>query len=357
MSTPSAPRADTFGATSGAATSGTSAPGFEVLNSPNGPNSFLFQRSYGCPRRLESFDGLSSGSHRIPRCYLCQSLLRLQTQACGPWLLEMSFGSRCHTPPCRSARTFSVGSPMLSIFAPPCSTYRCPFTEPFDGFRSTMDQSSRLTIDSPALGSTVISRYRPGSPSVATSLLSMDMLPIVTAFRSTSSGHHSPLELSLGRSSPSLEMSYCGALIGRRWYTPSVHSEGTFHIGYRLRCVSCPGIHLLHSAEVFLLPIQEWVLSVSVIFIARFPKRCLFLVVKLESKCAQRFRSCHAEPFQHALRPDGSGRRAARLNLRRQRCDSASVLIVCSAHKIPTGWTPAWSTLSSLFIPTSRVIA
>ena len=55
----------------------------------------------------------------------------------------------------------------------------------------------------------------------------MDMLPNVTAFRSTSSGHHSPsLELSLGWSSPSLEMSYCGALIGRRWYTSrSWHTE------------------------------------------------------------------------------------------------------------------------------------
>ena len=41
MSTSSAPRADTYGATSGATTPGTSAPGFEVLNSPNGPNSFF----------------------------------------------------------------------------------------------------------------------------------------------------------------------------------------------------------------------------------------------------------------------------------------------------------------------------
>ena len=45
----------------------------------------------------------------------------------------------------------------------------------------------------------MISRYRPRLPSVSTSLLSMDMLPIVTVFRSTSSGHHSPsLEWSLG---------------------------------------------------------------------------------------------------------------------------------------------------------------
>ena len=111
----------------------------------------------------------------------------------------------------------------------------------------------------------MISRYRPRSPSVDTGLLSMDILPIVTAFRSTSSGHHcASLELSLGRSFPSLEMSYCGALIGRRWSTPQllthrtdrkVHWEATFHIGYRLRCVSCPRIHLLQSVKLILLPI------------------------------------------------------------------------------------------------------
>ena len=89
----------------------------------------------------------------------------------------------------------------------------------FDGFKSTFGQSSGFTTDSPAPESAVISRCRPRSPSVATGLLSMDMLPIVTAFRSTSPDHHSPsLELSLGRSSPSLKMSYCGTLIGRRRY-------------------------------------------------------------------------------------------------------------------------------------------
>ena len=143
-----------------------------------------------------------------------------------PWnvtRLEMS------PPPCRSVRTFTVKSPRLSIFSPPGATYRCPFTELFDGFRSTFGQSSGFTTDSPALESTVISRYRPRLPSVATGLLSIDVLPIVTAFKSTSSGHHSPtLELSLGRSSHSLEMSYCHAIIGRRWYTPSFwHTEQT----------------------------------------------------------------------------------------------------------------------------------
>ena len=76
---------------------------------------------------------------------------------------------------------------------------QCPFTEPFDGFKSIFGQSSGFTTDSPAPESTVISRCRPRSPSVATGLLSMDMFPIVTAFKSTSSAPHSPsLELSLG---------------------------------------------------------------------------------------------------------------------------------------------------------------
>ena len=43
------PRADTFDATSGATTSGTSVPGFGVLNSPNGPNSFSFNGLTGGP--------------------------------------------------------------------------------------------------------------------------------------------------------------------------------------------------------------------------------------------------------------------------------------------------------------------
>ena len=56
----------------------------------------------------------------------------------APWSvirLEMS------PPPCRSVRTF-VNSPRLSIFSPPGPTYRCPFTGPFDGFKSIFGQSS-----------------------------------------------------------------------------------------------------------------------------------------------------------------------------------------------------------------------
>ena len=43
----SARRADTFGASN--ATPGTSDPGFEVLSSPNGPNSFSFNGLTGDP--------------------------------------------------------------------------------------------------------------------------------------------------------------------------------------------------------------------------------------------------------------------------------------------------------------------
>ena len=177
----------------------------------------------------------------------------------------MSLGSRCH-----SHRVVRCELSRLSIFSPAGPTCRCPFTEPFDG-----GQSSGFTIDSPALESTVISRYRPRSPSVATGLLSMDMLPIVTAFRSTSSGHHSSLlVLSLGRSAPSLEMSYCGVFIGKRWYTPSFwHTEQTgkfterqpFTLGTDFGAFRAQG-SMLQSIELFLLPIptiKEWILFVS----------------------------------------------------------------------------------------------
>ena len=57
MSTSSAPRADTFGATSGATTPGTSAPGFEVLSSLSGPNSFSFNGLTGGPGLLSQVLG------------------------------------------------------------------------------------------------------------------------------------------------------------------------------------------------------------------------------------------------------------------------------------------------------------
>ena len=130
----------------------------------------------------------------------------------APWndtRLEMSL------PPFRSVRTFAANSHRLSIFSPPRPAYRCPLLSPL---------TSGFTTDSPAPESTVISRYQFRSPSVATGLMSMDMLPILTAFKSTSSSHHSSsLELSLGRCSPSLEMSYCGAFIGRHRTNREVH--------------------------------------------------------------------------------------------------------------------------------------
>ena len=83
----------------------------------------------------------------------------------------MSLGFRCH--PRRVVRCELLTR--LSIFSPPGPTYHCPFTEPFNGSKSTFGQSSGFTTDSPALESTVISRCRPRSPSVATGLQLMDM--------------------------------------------------------------------------------------------------------------------------------------------------------------------------------------
>ena len=68
--------------------------------------------------------------HRRPQCYLCQSLLCLR---------------------CRSHCVVRYG--LLLAILPDClsfhlqGTYRCPFTEPFDGFRSTFGQSSGFTTD------------------------------------------------------------------------------------------------------------------------------------------------------------------------------------------------------------------
>ena len=211
MSTSSAQRAETFGATSGATTSGTSAPRFEVLNSPNGPNYFFFQRFYGwssltqpgarpfqgAPRRLKPVEGLSSGSHvrktKTP-FFACHGMrpwtpvMAFLTEATpahefgstkdplpskttmlhlsitpdtaskglrtlAPWNV---FSSRCH-PSHRVVRCELLLSVLtrLSIFSRLGPTYRYPFTEPFDGFKSTFGQSSGFTTDSPALESTV----------------------------------------------------------------------------------------------------------------------------------------------------------------------------------------------------------
>ena len=183
--------------------------------------------------------------------------------------LEMS-------PPCRSVRTFTLNSPRLPIFSPPGPTYRCPFTGPFEGFRSTSGRSSGFTTYSPVPESTVISRYRPCLPSVSAGLLSMDMLPIVTAFSSTSSGHHSSsLELSFGTASSGISsgrLSLTGdvILVSCSWQLLAVHTQllthradrevhrsASFCIGCRLRCVPCPRIRLLLNVGLFIPTIKE----------------------------------------------------------------------------------------------------
>ena len=59
MSTSSAPRAETFGASGPA--SGTSVLGFEVLHSPTVPNSFSFNGLSGGPGLLSLVLGLLKG--------------------------------------------------------------------------------------------------------------------------------------------------------------------------------------------------------------------------------------------------------------------------------------------------------
>ena len=139
---------------------------------------------------------------RRPQCCLCQSLLILPAEACAPpWnviRLEMS--------------------ELLPSIFPDCHSFH------LQGTRNVVLSLGNLTVSNPYSAnrpisplilqhlSQLISRYRPRSASVATGLLSMDMLPFAAAFESTSSGSHSSSsELSLGGSSPSLEMSYCGA--------------------------------------------------------------------------------------------------------------------------------------------------
>ena len=151
--------------------------------------------------------------HRIPPCYLCQSPLVTASKGLrtlSPWnvtRLEMSL------PPCRSVWTFAVNSPRLSIFSP-------PGPEPFDGFRSTFGQSSWIhnwffctgvNSDSSVPTSLAICFWRVvASPSLVLSL------------GATSIGTSS------GRPSPTLEMSYFGALCGRCWYDPNFrHTEQT----------------------------------------------------------------------------------------------------------------------------------
>ena len=168
MSTSSAPRADTFG-TSGL-TPGTSVLGFELLNSPTAPNSFSsksltggpgllslvlgpFKRlpsswnpSTACPRVPTSARRILHFAHaagyvleplwwpfsqrphkhttlavwrarfyRRPQCYLCQSLLKPQAGACGPWPLEMSLGLRCRHHRVISVRILTVNSQLSPL--------------------------------------------------------------------------------------------------------------------------------------------------------------------------------------------------------------------------------------------------
>ena len=72
-------------------------------------------------------------------------------------------------------------SELLPSTLPDCQSFHlqgprivCPFADPFYGFKSIFGQSSGFTTDSPAPESTVISRYRPRSASVATGRSAVD---------------------------------------------------------------------------------------------------------------------------------------------------------------------------------------
>ena len=102
---------------------------------------------------------------------LCQPLLTLQAKACGNWLLGTSFGVRYELvlsilPDCQ---TFHLQGPRIVVLSLSPST--------------VLIQHVANRLDSQP----VLLHRSPRSPSVATSLLSIDMLPLVTAFRSASS--------------------------------------------------------------------------------------------------------------------------------------------------------------------------
>ena len=137
---------------------------------------------------LDSCDGLSHRCHTCTRIWQYEGSTAIENHNvafvnhsphCKQRLADLG-SSECHSARDVTA-TVSFGanfcckfSQIVYIFTSEAHVC-CAFTEAFDGFESTFGQSSAFTTDSPAPESTVIYRYRPRSPSVATSLLSMDI--------------------------------------------------------------------------------------------------------------------------------------------------------------------------------------
>ena len=191
----------------------------------------------------------------------------------APWNVVRLVPLEMSLPPCRSVRTCTVSSPRLSTFhlQGPCIVVflLCSLIVSKQHLANPPD-TQQIFLHRSQLSS----RYRPRLPSVSPCLLSIVKLRIVT-----------PLIGVLARSVFSFSVD---VILWRfSWQTlvhsqflahrtdKKVHREAAFHIGFRLRCVLCPRIHLLQSVELLLLPIRtvkEWILFVSVIFIARFQK-------------------------------------------------------------------------------------
>ena len=181
----------------------------------------------------------------------------------------------------------------------------------------------------------------------------MDMLPIVTAFKSTSSGHHSPsLELSLGRSSPSLEMSYCGASSGRRRYTPTF-----WHTEQAGRFTEKQPFHIRVEISVRFVPKDPFVAKRQTVLASHPNNQGLdpLRLGDLHGKVSETSRKNVPVRFNHE--PGGSG---GNISLSVRFVDSSSSTSSpwyddTSKERTPNRWSPVAHFVRSLFSSSSQV--
>ena len=140
----------------------------------------------------------------------------------------------------RHGLSLSVSSPKLSHCSPPGPTYRCPFTEPINGFRSTCGHSSGFISNSVALESTEISRHRPRLPSVTTDVLSMGTWLIVTV-----EPLYTRCDFNWYTVKSTFALTEDVVLRSCTWqmlvvYASLLTQKATFRTGYRHRYILCP---------------------------------------------------------------------------------------------------------------------
>ena len=174
-------------------------------------------------------------------------------------------------------------SPKLSVFSPPGSTCRCLFTEPFNGFTSTFGQSTRLTTDSLAQESTVMSRYRPPL-TICFNRFAVDghvadrdgiqlylvSRPIFTrrdfnlcCVRLTYFFHcgcHNGGGGRGGRSRDRYKLIVCTQFL-TCMADKAIHRGTAFRTGKRLQCTRCPRVQLQQCVRVLLPPFPAAVFS------------------------------------------------------------------------------------------------